>query len=43
MKTKSMLPVRDGFLVVAHFNDEPEDEKIGGYSSIDLRSSAMGW
>jgi hypothetical protein len=34
MKTKSML--RDGFLVVAHFNDEPEGEGMAGYSAIDL-------
>ena len=41
MKTRSML--RDGFLVVAQFNDEPEDEGIACYSAIDLRSSAAGW
>ena len=32
MKTKSML--RDGFLVVVHFNDEYEDKGVAGYSAI---------
>ena len=41
MKTKSLL--RDGFLAVANFNDEPEDEGIADYSAIDLRSLATGW
>jgi hypothetical protein len=41
MKPQTML--RDGFLVVAHFKYEPEDEGIPGYSAIDLRSPATGW
>jgi hypothetical protein len=41
MKTQSVL--RDGFLVVAHFKVEAEDEGIAGYSAIDLRSPFTGW
>jgi hypothetical protein len=41
IKSQSML--RDGFLVVAHFKAEIEDEGTAGYSTIDLRSPATGW